>query len=102
MAGAAAMASVLVPSDITLLERKYEFKNRTLPMMHIGYSKIDKHDMRRILKTKYDPNSSDPAVHLCIARQNSVSRKVCAQPFGWWGAMIGAGLPWWSFRRYNY
>jgi hypothetical protein len=108
------MAHLLVPSDITVLENKLRIKGRKLslmetvglwtfaPMIHFSYSKMDSRDMYHILRNKFDTNASDPAVKICIARQNAVSRKVVAHPFLFVGGAIGAGLPWWSFRKYNY
>jgi hypothetical protein len=108
------MAHLLVPSDITVLENKLRIKGRKIsmmekiglwtipPMWHISYSKMDRKDMYKVLRNKFDGNASDPAVKICIARQEAVSRQVCAHPFLFIGGAIGAGLPYWSFRKYNY
>lgn len=108
------MAHLLVPSDITVLENKLRIKGRKVtmmekiglwsfpPMIHFSYSKMDGRDMYHVLRNTFDPNASDPAVKLCIARQNAVSRKVKAHPFLFIGGFIGGALPYWSFRRYNY
>merc|ERR1712224_369768 len=63
---------------------------------------MDSKDMYLVLLNKFDPNASDPAVKICIARQEAVSRKGKAHPFLYVGGAMGAGLPWWSFRKYNY
>jgi hypothetical protein len=108
------MAHLLVPSDITVLENKLRIKGRKVsmmekiglwsffPMIHFSYSKMDSKDMYLVLRNKFDPNASDPAVKICIARQEAVSRKVKAHPFLYIGGIIGGGLPYWSFRKYNY
>merc|ERR1712098_589824 len=108
------MAHLLVPSDVTILEKKMRIGTRRmswmesvglmtmLPTWHIRYSKMDKKDMRQVLRNKFDPNASDAATALCVARQNAVSRSAKAHTFMWLGVGTFVALPWWSLRRYNY
>ncbi|KAF4678286.1 DnaJ (Hsp40), sub C, member 11 [Perkinsus chesapeaki] len=109
------MSSLLVvPSDITIIEEKNKIAKRRirtlektglammLPVFHWRYSKLDKHDMYNILRRKFDPSASDPAIDICRRRQESVRRRVIAQNGLLPGLFLGFSLPWWSLRKYNY
>merc|ERR1719231_769757 len=107
-------ANLVVPSDITIAEEKHRVGNRRLglfewtgllcvpPMLHIHYSKLDRGDMRAILKRKFDPESKAEIVGICRARQESVRKHVVANNYMYGTAWAMTGLTWWSFRRYNY
>ena len=108
------MPKVLVPSDITVVEEKNKMCKRrvrfwekvgllgTLPMWHLRYSKLDKHDKHAILRRKFNADSSDPATLLCLRRQESVRKEVVAHNFVWAGLGVSTGLAAWSLRRYAY
>lgn len=108
------MPKLLVPSDITVVEEKHKMCKRrlrlfekiglmgTLPMWHLRYSKLDKQDKRDILRRKFNPESSDPAVLLCVKRQEAVRKEVIAHNFVWAGMATFIGLSAWSLRRYAY
>mmetsp|Transcript_27625 Transcript_27625/g.73364 ORF Transcript_27625/g.73364 Transcript_27625/m.73364 type:complete len:163 (+) Transcript_27625:78-566(+) len=107
-------ASIVVPSDITLLESKFSIGNRKLgiferlgllgmsPMLHLHYSKMDRGDMRAVLSKKFDEEDARPEVAICRTRQEAVRKQVVAHNFMWGTAGTMTGLVWWSFRRYNY
>mmetsp|Transcript_66071 Transcript_66071/g.213679 ORF Transcript_66071/g.213679 Transcript_66071/m.213679 type:complete len:161 (+) Transcript_66071:79-561(+) len=107
-------ATIVVPSDMTIVEEKMSIGKRRLglfestgllgmlPMLHIHYSKMDKGDMRSVLSKKYDPEDTRNATEICRRRQQAVSRSVVSQNFMWGTAWGMTGLCWWSFRRYNY
>ncbi|CAE8611303.1 unnamed protein product [Polarella glacialis] len=107
-------ASIVVPSDITIVEEKKSIGRRRLgvfeqlgllgmaPMLHVHYSKLDNSDRRAVLSKKYDPDDKSEACLICKKRQESVRKEVVAHNFLWVGAGTMAGLTWWSFRRYNY
>merc|ERR1712014_472373 len=81
-------AKLVVPSDIAVCEQKCKIGERTLklsewtgllgvpPMWHIRYSKLDRKDMRAILKNKFDPEDKRAAAEICMRRQDSVSKYV--------------------------
>ena len=108
------MTKVLVPSDITLVEEKHKMCKRRirfseklglmgmLPMYHWRYSELDKHDMRDILRRKFNPDSSDPAIQICLKRQEAVRKEVVAHNFVWAGLATFSGITAWSLRRYAY
>ena len=108
------MPTVLVPSDITLLEEKNKMCKRrlrffekvglklSLPTYHYRYSKMDKNDKRAVLRKKYNPESSDPAVLLCLRRQEAVRKEVLAHNYVWMGMGTFTGIAAWSLRRYAY
>ncbi|KAF4755034.1 hypothetical protein FOZ63_001207 [Perkinsus olseni] len=105
---------LVVPSDITIIEEKNKIAKRRIrtlektglalmfPIFHWRYSKLGKHDMYNILRRKFDPSASDPAIDVCRRRQESVRRRVIAQNGLVPGLLLGVSLPWWSLRRYNY
>merc|ERR1712003_553571 len=74
----------------------------TAPMIHIHYSKMDRGDMRAVLRKRYDPEDNSPVGGILRARQESVRKQVVAKNFAWGGGGVCAGLAYWSFRRYNY
>lgn len=108
------MTKIVVPSDISILEEKYNTGVRRLgilerfglmgfaPMFHLRYSKMDKHDMRAVLSKKYNPDDTSPVVDVLRTRQESVRKQVVSKVFMWDTAALMTGLTWWSFRRYNY
>jgi hypothetical protein len=109
------MGEVLVPSDISLLEDKLMVKNRALtwierislmtmlPMWRIKHSKLDKHDLRKILSRDFGRlEAGDYSGELVRERQESVRKQVVARPFQFMGSGLAMGATWWSFRRYNY
>lgn len=77
-----------VPSDVTLLEaqqqtgqRRLRFLERlglffTPPVLHVNYSKLDKHAMRAILTRSYDRPDPTAATDICRRRQESVRKRV--------------------------
>eukprot|EP00930_Biecheleria_cincta_P072288 TRINITY_DN5970_c0_g1_i14.p1 TRINITY_DN5970_c0_g1~~TRINITY_DN5970_c0_g1_i14.p1 ORF type:complete len:162 (+),score=33.91 TRINITY_DN5970_c0_g1_i14:69-554(+) len=108
-------ASIVVPSDITLLEEKKSIGSRQLYiieklgllgmapfMIRLHYSKMDKGDCRAVLSKKYDPDDKSEEGVIVQKRQESVRKAVVATNFMWGTAGTMAGLTWWSFRRYNY
>eukprot|EP00913_Durusdinium_trenchii_P014292 g13408.t1 len=107
-------ATLVVPSDITILEEKKTIGKRKLwpweitgllgmaPMLHIHYSKLDRGDKRQILSRKYDPDDTSAANQVCQLRQEAVRKEVVATNVMWDTALLMSGLTWWSFRRYNY
>mmetsp|Transcript_36805 Transcript_36805/g.50265 ORF Transcript_36805/g.50265 Transcript_36805/m.50265 type:complete len:163 (+) Transcript_36805:77-565(+) len=107
-------ASLVVPSDISILESKMAIGKRrlglfewsglllTAPMLHIHYSKMDKGDMRAVLAKKFDPEDGSPTAQIVKRRQESVHKFVLSKNFLWGGGFTMAGLSYWSFRRYNY
>jgi len=107
-------ASLVVPSDITVMENKFSVGTRKLswlesfglmgmsPMFHLHYSKMDPSDMRAVLSKAYDAGDVSPAVTLLRTRQDAVSRQAVAHNFMWGVSGAMSGLVWWSFRRYNY
>mmetsp|Transcript_66073 Transcript_66073/g.213683 ORF Transcript_66073/g.213683 Transcript_66073/m.213683 type:complete len:161 (+) Transcript_66073:104-586(+) len=107
-------ATLVVPSDITIMEEKKSIGKRrlglleqtgllfTAPMLHIHYSKMDRGDMRAVLSKKYDLEDTSAACNVCMVRQESVRKSVVATNFMWGTAGTMTGLCWWSFRRYNY
>merc|ERR1711920_132632 len=108
------MGSLVVPSDITILEEKKSIGTRglgllewtgllfTSPMFHINYSKLDRGDMRAFLQRKYDDEDTSSAGSVVKARQEAVRKQVVSKNFMWGGGFACAGLSYWSFRRYNY
>merc|ERR1719230_2111576 len=107
-------ATLVMPSDIAICEEKCSIGKRKLSllewtglfckpwMLHMHYSKLDQTDMRAILKKKYDPEDKKPEAHVCMRRQEAVSRYVQSYNYMWGTAWTMTGLTWWSFRRYNY
>mmetsp|Transcript_90492 Transcript_90492/g.216030 ORF Transcript_90492/g.216030 Transcript_90492/m.216030 type:complete len:158 (-) Transcript_90492:74-547(-) len=107
-------ASLVVPSDIAIVEQKKSIGTRKLkpweitglwgmaPMLHLHYSKLDRGDKRAILAKKYDPDDASEANKLCVRRQEAVRKEVVATNIMWDTAIGMAGLTWWSFRKYNY
>jgi len=107
-------ASLVVPSDITVMENKHCIGKRKLgwlesfglmgmsPMLHIHYSKMDPSDMKAVLSKAYDASDVSPAVALLRTRQEAVRKQVVAHNFMWGVSGGMTGLVWWSFRRYNY
>lgn len=108
------MTKLVVPSDISVCEAKCKIGERKLtllewtgllcvpPMMHLHYSKLDRQDMHKVLKNKFDPDDKRQAAEICMRRQDSVSKNVIAHNYMWGTAWTMTGLTWWSFRRYNY
>merc|ERR1712194_78337 len=107
-------ASLVVPSDITILENKLSIGKQKLgyletfgllgmsPMFHLTYSKMDPADMRAVLAKKYDEEDMGPQANIVKTRQEAVRKQAVAHNFLWGGSGTMAGLVWWSFRRYNY
>ncbi|KAF4674432.1 hypothetical protein FOL46_004994 [Perkinsus olseni] len=95
---------LVVPSDITIIEEKNKIAKRRVrtlektglalmfPIFHWRYSKLDKHDMYNILRRKFDPSASDPAIDVCRRRQESVRRRVIAQNGLLPGLLLGSKL----------
>merc|ERR1712232_812079 len=48
---------------------------------HLHYSKLDNWDMYSILQKKYDPEDKKPEAHICMRRQEAVSRHVIANNY---------------------
>mmetsp|Transcript_36635 Transcript_36635/g.55268 ORF Transcript_36635/g.55268 Transcript_36635/m.55268 type:complete len:160 (-) Transcript_36635:235-714(-) len=107
-------ATLVVPSDVTIMEEKTKIGKRKLgimekvglltmlPMLHIHYSKMDKYDMKAVLSKKYDEDDTSNAADICRRRQESVRKSVISNIFMWDTAWVMTGFAWWSFRRYNY
>eukprot|EP00922_Rhytidocystis_sp_ex-Travisia-forbesii_P025191 GHVS01036989.1.p1 GENE.GHVS01036989.1~~GHVS01036989.1.p1 ORF type:complete len:159 (+),score=1.57 GHVS01036989.1:76-552(+) len=106
--------SLLVPSDIALLEKKFSIGPRKLslfertglltmaPMYHFNYTKNDKDDMRAILSKKYDGSSQSAVADILRRRQESVSKKVRSHNGLWIGTSLATGMVWSSLRHYDY
>merc|ERR1712194_407061 len=112
--GQAMAASLVVPSEITVLENKHSIGKRKLgfletcgllgmsSMFHLHCSKMDAGDMRAVLSKSYDGDDTSPVVNILKCRQSAVSKQAVAHNFMWATAGTMTGLVWWSFRRYNY
>ncbi len=84
----AIMSKLVVPSDITLMEEKFTTAKRRIrffekvglmfvpPMWHIRYNKLDRKDMRAVLRRKYNPNDVSAENAICLARQESIRKRV--------------------------
>jgi len=108
------MPTLVVPSDVTILEDRYSIGQRRLtvmerlglfltpPMFHFRYTKNDHKDYRKVLSRQYPTNSKDPIVELLVKRQKSIHSRVVAQNGLWDGAIAAAGLVAYSLRHYDY
>jgi len=108
------MPTLVVPSDVSILEDRYSSGVRRLtvmerlglfltpPMFHFRYTKNDRNDLRRILSRKFDPASNEPIVDILIKRQKSVRSKVIAQNGLWDGVVVASGVVAYSLRHYDY
>eukprot|EP00919_Chromeraceae_sp_WS-2016_P059643 GHVR01141709.1.p1 GENE.GHVR01141709.1~~GHVR01141709.1.p1 ORF type:complete len:160 (-),score=11.68 GHVR01141709.1:183-662(-) len=108
------MSALVVPSDVTILENKHSIGVRNLSFLesiglmcmpsiyHCRYSKIDKHDMRKVLQKQYPGRSDDPVVEILKTRQNSISKKAISHN-GWLFGMTAASFfSYFSFRSYDW
>merc|ERR1719424_643781 len=71
-------------------------------MLHLHYSKLDRKDMKAVLKKKFPADAKDAATEVCRTRQESVRKYVVSRNYMWGTAGTMTGLVYWSFRRYNY
>eukprot|EP00922_Rhytidocystis_sp_ex-Travisia-forbesii_P025188 GHVS01036986.1.p1 GENE.GHVS01036986.1~~GHVS01036986.1.p1 ORF type:complete len:159 (+),score=8.92 GHVS01036986.1:102-578(+) len=106
--------SLLVPSDIALLENRFSVGPRNLslferiglmtmaPMYHFNYTKNDKDDIRAVLSKQYDNSSQSDVVEILRCRQESLSKKARAHNGLWVGTTFATGMVWYSLRHYDY
>jgi len=105
---------LIVPTDITVMEESLTHGKRRIrpleriglmcvpPIWHVRYNKMDSKDLRAVLRRKYDPNNLTEENALVIARQESVRKRVAAEPFMWGTVAVACVIPFWSFRKYDY
>merc|ERR1719198_2360730 len=58
--------------------------------------------MKAVLTKKYDADDKSEAASLCRKRQEAIRKSVLSTNFMWGSGVLGAGMVFWSFRRYNY
>eukprot|EP01054_Gregarina_sp_Poly1_P004059 Gregarina_sp_Poly_1__4058@NODE_222_length_11242_cov_244_139150_g196_i0_p5_GENE_NODE_222_length_11242_cov_244_139150_g196_i0NODE_222_length_11242_cov_244_139150_g196_i0_p5_ORF_typecomplete_len188_score23_26_NODE_222_length_11242_cov_244_139150_g196_i082978860 len=112
-------AAVVVPSDITLVERKLSNGSRSLSLLEtIGLATVfpvwrrnwvrnDRKDLKAILKNNFDDvdakdSETSELLNLVKLRQSQVRRVMICRAAGLVGSILAPLSTWYSFRHYDH